>query len=169
MSEADYHKMTYLLTMNFAQSLCRLNPEMTFCYISGSGTDGTEKGRIMWARVKGKTENDLMKLPFKQVYAFRPGFMQPTKGLKNVLGSYKYVTWLFPALRVLFGKYVSTLSEVGIAMINAVLYGYEKKVLEVKDIVALSAMPKGNGEDQSLLSISASKSRLPAKGIRAKT
>jgi hypothetical protein len=92
----------------------------------------------MWARVKGKTENDLMKLPFKQVYNFRPGYMQPTKGLKNTLGFYKFVSWLYPVLRLLLPKSVSTLRELGLAMIQATLKGYSKHILEVKDIVALA-------------------------------
>jgi hypothetical protein len=99
MKELEYYNLTYALTMHVAQTLSRINPGMTFCYVSGSGTDSTEKGRLMWARVKGKTENDLMKLPFKQVYAFRPGFMKPTKGLKNTLPFYKYVTWMYPFFR----------------------------------------------------------------------
>ncbi|MBA4057003.1 MAG: epimerase, partial [Marivirga sp.] len=92
----------------------------------------------MWARVKGKTENRLMQLPFKKAYMFRPGYMQPTKGLKNTLKGYAAVTWLYPVLRKLFPGFVSTLKEVGIAMINTVRKGYEKRVLEVKDIVALA-------------------------------
>ena len=83
--EPEYTKVTYDLTMGFAKTLSRLNPNMTFCYVSGSGTDSTEVGKMMWARVKGKTENDLVKLPFKAVYNFRPPFMLPTDGLKNVL------------------------------------------------------------------------------------
>ncbi|MHC1777053.1 MAG: NAD-dependent epimerase/dehydratase family protein [Lentimicrobium sp.] len=138
MKEPEYTRLTYSLTMNFAQTLCRLNPGMVFCYVSGSGTDSSEKGRMMWARVKGKTENDLMKLPFKAVYAFRPGFMLPTKGLKNVLPSYKYITWLYPALRQLFPNFLGTLSEVGKAMIQVTLRGYNKNVLEVSDIRELS-------------------------------
>ena len=82
--ESEYYSLTYTLTKGIAQRLARLNPEMIFCYISGAGTDSTVKGKSMWARVKGKTENDLMKLPFRKVYTFRPGFLQPTKGLKNV-------------------------------------------------------------------------------------
>ena len=138
MSEADYFKMTHTLTLHFAETLSRQNTDMTFGYISGSATDSSEKGRSMWARVKGKTENDLMKLPFKRAYAFRPGYMQPTPGLKNTLSYYKYFSWLYPAFRLLFPNYVSTLSEMGRAMINAALYGYEKQVLEVRDIVALA-------------------------------
>ena len=138
MSEADYFKMTHTLTLHFAETLSRQNTDMTFGYISGTATDSSEKGRSMWARVKGKTENDLMKLPFKRAYAFRPGYMQPTPGLKNTLSYYKYLSWLYPAFRLLFPNYVSTLSEMGRAMINAALYGYEKQVLEVRDIVALA-------------------------------
>lgn len=138
MTEDNYYRLTYQLTMTMATTLARLNPDMTFCYISGAGTDSTEKGSAMWARVKGKTENHLMKLPFKKAYMFRPGFIQPTKGLKNALTWYKYVSWLYPVLRALFPKYVSTLRELGIAMINTASKGYSKSILEVKDIVALS-------------------------------
>ena len=111
---------------------------MTFCYISGASTDSTEKGKMMWARVKGKTENDLMKLPFKQVYNFRPGFMRATKGMKNTLKYYKYVGWLYPVLRFAFPKFVITLKELGLAMINSAVKGYGKNILEVKDILFLS-------------------------------
>ncbi len=138
MSEAEYHKMTYELTMHFASTLVKLNSGMQFCYISGAGTDSSEKGRQMWARVKGKTENDLMKLAFKRVFLFRPGYMQPTKGLKNTLSYYRFISWLYPFLRYCFPKYVSTLQELGLSMINAVMHGSTKNVLEVKDIVALA-------------------------------
>jgi uncharacterized protein YbjT (DUF2867 family) len=138
MKEAEYQKLTYDLTIHVAESLSRLNPEMTFCYVSGSGTDSTEKGRIMWARVKGKTENKLQLMPFKKAYAFRPGFMQPTKGLKNTLKGYAVLAWMFPVLSRLFPGFVCTLKEVGIAMINTVTKGYEKPVLEVRDIVELA-------------------------------
>jgi hypothetical protein len=137
-SADEYYKMTYTLTMGVAQLLCKVNPDMTFCYVSGSGTDSSEKGRLAWARVKGKTENDLMKLPFKQVYAFRPGYIHPTPGLKRTNPAYKYITWLYPVGRVLFPGMVSTLAEIGHAMIHTVTQGYEKKILEVKDIVALA-------------------------------
>lgn len=134
MNETEYFRTTYTLTLNVAETLARLNPEMKFCYVSGSGTDSSEKGRIMWARVKGKTENDLIKLPFNSVYAFRPAFMLPTKGLKNVLPFYKYVTWLYPVFRAVFPHYFGTLSEVGQAMIQVVKHGYKKPVLELTDI-----------------------------------
>lgn len=140
MNEAEYYEKTYTLTLHVAQTLVKQNPTMIFSYISGSGTDSTEKGRQMWARVKGKTENDLMKLSFKKVYAFRPGYMQPTKGLKNTLSYYKYVGWLYPFFRVVMPGFVSTLSELGLAMIHATSRGYEKSVLEVKDIVGRASV-----------------------------
>ena len=139
MKEPEYYKMTYTLTMHVAETLSKLNPDMTFSYITGAGTDSTEKGSSMWARVKGKTENDLMKLPFKRVYAFRPGYMHPTPGLKNVNSFAKYVSWLYPIARVITPNFVSTLAQMGKAMVNSVKYGYEKQVLEVKDINALAA------------------------------
>lgn len=143
LKEPEYHKLTYDLTMHFAQTVAKLNPGMTFCYVSGAGTDSTEQGKSMWARVKGKTENHLLRLPFKQAYMFRPGFMQPTQGLKNVLKYYKYFTWLYPILQPLMQAYMCTLKEVGIAMLNTVNIGYGKQVLEVKDIVALAKGNKG--------------------------
>ena len=139
MKEPEYYKMTYTLTMHVAQILSKLNPDMTFGYVSGVGTDSSEKGRYMWARVKGKTENDLMKLPFKQVYAFRPGYMHPTPGLKNVNAYAKYISWLYPFAKIVVPNYVSRLEQMGKAMINSVKYGYPKNVLEVKDINALAA------------------------------
>jgi uncharacterized protein YbjT (DUF2867 family) len=138
LNEEKYHRLTYDLTLHVAETLVKLNPGMVFCYVSGAGTDSTEKGRSMWARVKGKTENRLLQLPFKKAYMFRPGFMQPTKGQKNTLKFYAAITWLYPALRSLFPNHVCSLKEVGIAMINAVKKGYQKSVLEVKDIVALA-------------------------------
>jgi hypothetical protein len=138
MNEADYTRVTYDLTMHVGQTLSALNPDMTFCYVSGSGTDSTEKGRVMWARVKGKTENDLMKLPFKQVYAFRPGFMKAVEGQKNTLKAYNYLAWTYPLFRAVAPAYACTLNEVGQAMINAVTKGYPKKVIEVKDMVLLA-------------------------------
>ncbi|MGA2822977.1 MAG: hypothetical protein ABSE72_05565 [Bacteroidales bacterium] len=94
---------------------------MTFCYVSSAGTDTTEKGRIMWTRVKGKTENNLTKIPFRAAYAFRPAFMLPTKGLKNALFFYKYITWLYPIGHPLFPNSFGTLKEVGLTMINCVI------------------------------------------------
>jgi uncharacterized protein YbjT (DUF2867 family) len=134
MNEADYTKMTHTLTMGFAGMLAKANPDITFCYVSGASTDSTEKGRMMWARVKGRTENDLMKL-FRNAYMFRPGYMHPTRGLKNTIKFYKYITWMYPFMRVVMKNSVSTLAELGQAMISVTQKGYDKKVLEVKDIV----------------------------------
>lgn len=139
LKEDAYTKLTYDLTLNFAKAMLKENRQMTFCYVSGAGTDSTEKGRTMWARVKGKTENDLMKLPFHQAYMFRPGYMQPTNGLRNSLKFYRYVSWSYPFLRTVFPGFVSTLRELGQAMIKASKIGSEKSVLEVRDIVALAA------------------------------
>ena len=138
--EDNYYHLTYTLTMHVAETLSMFNSGMVFCYVSGAGTDTTEKGRVMWARVKGKTENDLAKLPFKHVYDFRPGYIQPTKGLKNAQPLYKYIDWLYPVFKKLFPRHVNTLSEVGLAMIQVVNHGYEKKVIDPKDIVNLSKL-----------------------------
>ena len=138
MKEPEFYRLTYTLTMQVAETLARQNDDMTFCYISGAGTDSTENGRAMWARVKGKTENDLVKLPFKQVYNFRPGILQPTKGLQRTLSYYKYLGWLIPVVKAVAPKYISSLKELGLAMINAAAKGYTKQVLEVPDIKALA-------------------------------
>jgi uncharacterized protein YbjT (DUF2867 family) len=138
MNERDYSRVTYDLTMQAAEVLSRCNPAMTFCYVSGTGTDSTEQGRIMWARVKGRTENHLAKLPFKSVYAFRPGLLKPLDGQRNVKPIFKAVAWPFPLWKALFPDAVSTIEDVGLAMINATLYGYQKKVLENPDIARLA-------------------------------
>ncbi|HEX3165667.1 MAG TPA: NAD-dependent epimerase/dehydratase family protein [Chitinophagaceae bacterium] len=134
--EPEFSKVTYDLTMHFATTLSKLNPEMTFCYVSGRGTN--ETGKLMWQRVKGKTESDLMKLPFKQVYNFRPGVIKATKGLKHTLRLYKWLSWMLPIINTIAPNSVVTLKQIGDAMINSVNKGYEKKILEVKDILALS-------------------------------
>jgi hypothetical protein len=136
-SEELYTKITYNLTKVFADILVKLNPDLTFCYVSGSGTDSTEKGKIMWARVKGRTENYLIKL-FPKAYMFRPALILPTKGLKNKLTLYKIFYPLLPVVKLLFPKYVCSLKEVGLAMINSVIRGYEKNRLEVGDIIKLA-------------------------------
>lgn len=138
MTEADYARMTYDITIHFAGVVLQQNPGVTFVYVSGTGTDSTEKGRMMWARVKGKTENALSRMPFKKIYNFRPGFMQATKGQKNTLSLYKYLGWTFPFFKAFFPRRVSTLKQVGSAMINAVSEGYPKQVLEVPDINLLA-------------------------------
>ena len=138
MSEPEYKRITYDLTTSFAKTLSRLNPDMTFCYVSGKGTDSTENGKQMWARVKGKTENDLKKLPFKAEYNFRPGYIKPMKGMKNTLSLAKPFAPAYPLLKLLFPNAVVTLHEIGIAMINATLFAYQKNILECTDINALA-------------------------------
>ena len=137
-SNEEYKRLTYDLTMNFAETIVKLNDEMTFCYVSGSGTNSTEKGWLAWANVKGKTENDLMKLPFKKAFGFRIGMLKPEKDFKNTVNLYKYLGWLYPFARAVLNNYASTLEEVGKAMINSAVKGYEKNILEVSDIIELS-------------------------------
>lgn len=137
-SKEEYERITHDLTLDFARTLTRLNPALTFIYVSGAGTDSTEKSGQHWARVKGRTENDLLALPFRRAYMFRPGFMQVTPGQRNALEWYRYIAWLYPLARRLAPAYVSTMQEVGRAMINAARAGAPKPVLEVPDIVALS-------------------------------
>jgi uncharacterized protein YbjT (DUF2867 family) len=137
MSKEQYRQVTYDLTLNMAGLLAKLNPEMTFCYVTGAGTDSSEQGRVAWARVKGATENALLRL-FKRAYMFRPAFMKATPGQKNVKGYYTYFAWLYPIGRALYPAGFCTLREVGLAMIQAAGKGYSKQILEVKDIVALA-------------------------------
>jgi len=137
MNKEEYRHITYDLTLNVAQLLSKLNPDMTFCYVTGAGTDSSEQGRIAWARVKGATENALIRL-FKQAYMFRPGFMKATPGQRNIKSYYKFFAWLYPIGRALYPAGFCTLQEVGLAMINAVSKGYSKHILDVKDIVKLA-------------------------------
>jgi uncharacterized protein YbjT (DUF2867 family) len=142
MSEQDYTHVTYDLTMAVAELLAKLNPGMTFVYVSGAGTDSSEHGRTMWARVKGRTENALLKLPFKAAYMFRPAFIQPMHGIVSRTRIYRIlyavVGPLYPLWRVLFPGYVSTTEKVGRAMIQAARRGAPKPVLENADINALA-------------------------------
>ncbi len=138
MQKSLYEKMTYDLTLHFARALVNVNPAIQFFYISGAGTDSTEKGNVYWARVKGKTENDLQKIGLSKVYLFRPGILEPTKGLKNTLGFYKWFGWLAPFLNKFFPNSISRLAQLGQAMIRVSIGGYEKNILEVKDIRAMS-------------------------------
>lgn len=157
MKEADYRRVSYDFTLAAAQVLARQNPAMTFIYVSGQGTDSTEKGRTMWARVKGATENALLKLPFKAAYMFRPGVIQPLHGIKSKTRVYRIMyavmTPVLPVLRALFPKHVITTEQVGRAMINLVRMGGRgdptraaadsapKTLLENQDIAALAAQP----------------------------
>ena len=133
-----YEKMTYDLTTGFAKTLVQSSPEATFCYVSGAGTDSTEKGRLHWARVKGKTENELQRLGFRQTFLFRPGILKPTRGQKNILGFYKWTGWLLPVFELIMPNSICSLAQLGQAMIRVVEKGYNKNILEVKDIKKLS-------------------------------
>jgi uncharacterized protein YbjT (DUF2867 family) len=147
MNETEYRRITYNLTMEAAKTMLSANPGMTFCYVSGMGTDGTEAGPWMWARVKGKTENDLMKLPFKSVYLFRPGFIKPTTGLHNASALSKAIGLIYPLWRLIAPAYVCTLEDLGTAMIRAVTRGYPKQILENRDIAQLArSHPGGHAE-----------------------
>jgi uncharacterized protein YbjT (DUF2867 family) len=137
LKEPEYTVITYDTPLSFAGTLLRLNPGMTFAHVSGSHTDSSEQGKVMWARVKGKAENALLRLPFKGVYNFRPSLMKPTPGQKNVIGGYTFVRVLFPVLNLVFPGIL--LADLGRAMINAVRFGAPKGVLEVPDIKQLAA------------------------------
>jgi uncharacterized protein YbjT (DUF2867 family) len=137
MTEAAYTVVTYDTPLTFASALLKQNPGMTFLHISGSHTDGTEQGKIMWARVKGKAENALMRMPFKAVYNFRPSLMKPTPGQKHVKGGYTLIRVLYPVLNLFFPGIA--LCDLARAMINAVQYGAPKHVLEVPDVRELAA------------------------------
>ena len=142
MNEADYTRFTYDFTMALATELHRLNPDMTFIYVSGQGTDSSEQGRVMWARVKGKTENDVIKLGFRQAFAFRPGAIIPKKGVEPSSRMYavliKYLHWLITLVKWLAPNSVVDTEQIGLAMIHATQNGYEKKVILPKDILVLS-------------------------------
>jgi hypothetical protein len=138
MKEDEFTLKTHTLTIGFATILAKSNPNMTFSYISGSATDSSEKGSVMWARVKGRTENDLAKLGFKNTYAFRPGYLQPTVGMKNTLSYYNYIDWIYPFFKVIIPNHTSRLSELGKAMIECAVFGHHTNIIEVKDILALA-------------------------------
>lgn len=133
-TEASFTQKTYDFVVPFAQSLSRINPSLTFIYVSGNRTDSSEQGKVMWARVKGRTENAILKLPFKAVYCFRPGFMRPLKSQQNVRFIYKVFDVLSPLWYLFFPNWICKMQEVGDAMINCVSKGYEKNILEVQDI-----------------------------------
>jgi len=142
MNEHVYRHVTYDLTTNFGRTLARLNPEMTFCYVTGAGTDSTEHGQVMWARVKGATENELLRM-FRRAVMFRPAMMKATSGQRNLKGWYRALAWIYPIGRALAPSKFCTLQEVGRAMINAATAGAPRHVLEVRDIVDLAAMRTG--------------------------
>ena len=137
LTEEQYTTITYETPLRFAEALLALNPGMVFCHLSGASTDSTEAGRMMWARVKGRAENALLRLPFGAVYNFRPGLMKPAAGQRNVKGVLKAVSVLYPVLRRLTTGL--TMSEVGQAMIHAAAGGAPKGVLEAEDMQRLAA------------------------------
>jgi uncharacterized protein YbjT (DUF2867 family) len=142
MSEADYRHVTYDLTLGAARLLAERSPGMTFIYVSGAGTDSSERGRSMWARVKGQTENALLGLPFKAAYMFRPGLIQPRHGIKSRTRLYRAVYasmgWLFPVLKVALPKHITTTDRLARAMLAAARNGVPKALLTTRDINQLA-------------------------------
>ena len=142
MSEADYRRVTYDVTVGAARSIAKQSPRLTFVYVSGTGTDSTEKGGTMWARVKGATENALFAMPFKAAYMFRPGYIQPMHGIKasgrGTRVMYAVLGPLYPVWKTLAPKYVTTTEEVGRAMLRVAREGATKPLLENRDIAELA-------------------------------
>lgn len=142
LKEEQYKRITYDFTLTLANTLLDINKDMTFNYVSGQGTDSTEKGRIMWARVKGKTENDLLNLGFYQAFMFRPGAIIPLRGItsktKGYQFMYDYFTWLLKLIKYFFPNSIVNTTQIGQALINSVLKGYDKQILHSKDIIALA-------------------------------
>lgn len=138
MSEEKYRRLTYDLTIAAAETLVRLNPEMTFCYVTGAGTDSTENGRIMWARVKGTTENRLLEMPFGAAFMFRPGYIQPMKGIRSKTRIYQTLytvfSWLYPVFEKVVPNQVTTTEKLGRAMIAVGLRGYSNPIVSTPDI-----------------------------------
>jgi uncharacterized protein YbjT (DUF2867 family) len=141
MSEADYRHVTYDVTLAAARAIVKQSPGLTFVYVSGAGTDSTEKGRTMWARVKGATENALLAMPFKAAYLFRPAYIQPMHGAKasgrGTRVMYAVLGPLYPVWKTLAPRYVTTTEEVGRAMLRVAREGAPKRLLESVDIAAL--------------------------------
>ena len=141
LSEERYRHLTYDITLAAAATLARLNPQMVFIYVTGQGTDSTEQGRLMWARVKGKTENDLLRLPFKAAYMFRPAAIQPLHGIRSktawVQAIYVAAAPLLSLLNRVAPKYLTTTEQVGRAMLRVARDGYPRPVLESEDINAV--------------------------------
>ena len=141
MTEASYTRLTYDLTMAVAEALARVSPAITFVYVSGQGTDSSERGRAMWARVKGRLENALLRLPFRAAYMFRPGFIMPLAGIRSKTRSYRILYGILkpisPLLRWAFPNQVLTTAEIGLAMLTAARIGAPKPILETVDLRAL--------------------------------
>jgi uncharacterized protein YbjT (DUF2867 family) len=150
MEESDYARVTYDLTLSVAATLVRANPAMTFIYVSGAGTDSSERGRMMWARVKGKTENALLQMPFKAAYMFRPGYIQPLRGIRAKTGwyntMYAIMAPLYPLWKTLLPTAVTTTEQLGRALIEVGKRGNPKRVLESRDINGISASSASAGQ-----------------------
>jgi len=142
LSESDYTQVNYVLTLSVAEALARIHPDMTFVYVSGAGTDSSERGRAMWARVKGRTENALLRLPFKAAYMLRPGLIIPMHGVRSKTRLYRaFYMVLGPALPLmkrLFPRSIITTEQLGRAMLRLARSGYSKPVLETEDLAALT-------------------------------
>lgn len=134
MKPEEYYKISYTLTLSMAATLSKLNKEMSFSYVSGQGTVSSEVGGKHWSKVKGKTEYDLTKLPFKNVFAYRPGFMKPIVGLKNAHAYYKYINWIYPIGKWVYPNGFNTLEELGLSMIEVSLNGFDASILNGKEI-----------------------------------
>ncbi|MFQ3215078.1 MAG: hypothetical protein ACJAT1_000435 [Marivirga sp.] len=142
LSEAQYRKLTYDYTISLATSLYNLNPDMVCCYVSGQGTDSSEKGKSTWARIKGKTENDLLSMGFKAAYMFRPGAIIPLKGIKSKTKVYQFIYSYFglvlKIMKGLFPNSIVNTTQIGLAMINIAIKGYHKEIIDPQDILKLS-------------------------------
>jgi len=142
MDKQEYERITFGITLAAAEVLCRLNPQMTFVYVTGMGTDSSEKGRVFWARIKGRTENALLRLPFKAAYMFRPGFIEPMHGVRSKTLSYRLfydaTRPFMQVMRWLFPGFILTTEQIGRAMLAVVRNGAEEKVLETRDIANLA-------------------------------
>lgn len=142
MKEDQYKRITYDFTLALAKTLFGINPQITFNYVSGAGTNSSEKGRMMWARVKGKTENDLLKMGFQQAFMFRPGMIIPLRGIKSSTKSYQfmydYFMWLVKLVKLISPNSVVSTTQIGLAMINSISKRYPKHILDPKDILILS-------------------------------
>jgi uncharacterized protein YbjT (DUF2867 family) len=142
MNEANYRRVTYDLTLSIARTLAARNPAMTFIYVTGAGTDSSERGRVMWARVKGATENALLQLPFVRAVMFRPGYIQPLHGITSSTAwyraAYAILSWLYPLLVRVAPKWVTTTEQIGKGMLAVAKRGAPKAVLETTDINALT-------------------------------
>ena len=144
LNEEQYHRLTYDYTLSLAKILVQQNQQMVCTYVSGQGTDTSEKGNSMWGRVKGKTENALLNLGFKKAYMFRPGAILPLRGIKSKTKSYQffynYFTWLLKIMKTISPKSIVNTTQIGKAMINVTKYGYEKTIIAPGDIHVLAAM-----------------------------